>query len=146
MREIASTTLKCVIPNLWAVLNVILKFCPSYCFSASKAKTASRRFSCAAPAMWNELPRTIRDAEAVGTFKSRMMMRRFSLRDYMTTWLHDYMTTWLHDYMTTWLHDWHVHASEPWLTSNLITIDLRRIINLKTEKQKWCKLFRFISF
>ena len=38
----------------------------------SRTKTASRRFSIAAPSVWNSLPATIRAASRVGSFRSQL--------------------------------------------------------------------------
>ena len=45
----------------------------------SRTKTASRRFSIAAPSVWNSLPVTIRAASSVGSFRSQLKTHLYHL-------------------------------------------------------------------
>ena len=45
----------------------------------SRTKTASRRFSIAAPSVWNSLPATIRAASSVGSFRSQLKTHLYHL-------------------------------------------------------------------
>ena len=46
----------------------------------SRTKTASRRFSIAAPSVWNSLPATIWAASSVGSFRSQLKTHLYHLR------------------------------------------------------------------
>ena len=47
--------------------------------SRSRTKTASRRFSIAAPRVWNSLPVIIRAASSVGSFRSQLKTHLYHL-------------------------------------------------------------------